>query len=386
MIRNKLYTVCSLFIGTLALSSCQGDMENFDNKAYINASTKVNTILVKGSITEDERSIEAAIAKKANRDISITYKVDPSLLKKYNEAYYDHAMILPEGHYEIPEPTTIIKAGSVRSRAIVVKFKKINELDRDVIYVLPVTIANADIDILESSRTTFFVFKGAALINVVADMEANNLHIDQWAKPEVVNNLSAITLEALIRARNFDRLISTVMGIEGSFLIRLGDAGFPSNQIQVATTRGNFPDRDSNKGLPLNEWVHIAVTYDNQTKDIKIYVNGKSQSEGKLSLGSISLGKNGVDGFYIGRSYEDARFLAGEISECRIWNRALTADEIAAPNHFYEVSPQSDGLVAYWKCNEGSGSIIKDETGNGNDLKAKNPIKWTSVSLPAKAK
>ena len=386
MKQYKLYTLCSLFMGVLALNSCQSDLENFDNKAYINASTKVNTILVKGSITEDERSIEAALAKKADKDITITYKVDPSLLNKYNEAYYDHAVILPEGHYEIPEPTTVIKAGSVRSRAVTVKFTKIDELDRDVIYVLPVTIANADINILESSRTTYFVFKGAALINVVADMEANNLHIDQWAKPEVVNNLSAVTIEALIRARNYDRLISTVMGIEGSFLIRLGDAGFPSNQIQVATSRGNFPERDSNKGLPMNEWVHIAVTYDSQTRDIKIYVNGKSQSEGKLSLGSVSLGKNGVDGFYIGRSYEDSRFLAGEISECRIWNRALAAEEIAAPNHFYEVNPHSAGLVAYWRCNEGSGSTIKDETGNGNDLKAKNPIKWTAVSLPAKAK
>lgn len=386
MKQYKLYTAYSLLICTLALNSCQSDLENFDNKAYINASSKVNTILVKGTITEDERNIEAALAKKAEKDITITYRVDPALLNKYNEAYYDHAVILPEGHYEIPEPTTVIKAGSVRSRAVTVKFTKIDELDRDVIYVLPVTIANADINILESSRTTYFVFKGAALINVVADMEANNLHINQWAKPEVVNNLSEVTIEALIRVRNFDRMISTVMGIEGNFLVRIGDANFPSNQIQVATQNGNFPASDKNKGLPLNEWVHIAMTYDSQTRDIKIFVNGKSQSEGKLSLGAISLGENGKDGFYIGRSYEDSRFLAGEISECRIWNRALTADEIVAPNHFYEVNPKSDGLVAYWRCNEGSGSTIKDETGNGNDLQAKNPVKWTTVSLPAKAK
>lgn len=383
MKRYKLYSVCSLFIGAFALNGCQNDMENFDNKTYIDANSKVNTILVKGAITNDERTIVAALAKKENTDITITYKVDTLLTKQYNEIYYDNAVALPKGHYEIPEPTTLIKAGSVLSRPVTVKFKNINELDRDVVYVLPVTIESANIGVLESAKTTYYVFKGAALINVVADMEANNLHVDKWAKPEVVNNMSAVTIEALIRARNFDRLISTVMGIEGRFLVRIGDAGFPSNQIQVSTSSGNFPDRDSNKGLPLNEWVHIAVTYDSQTRDVKIYVNGKSQSEGKLSYGPVSLGE---DGFYIGRSYEDARFLAGEISECRIWNRALTANEIAAPNHFYEVNPQSNGLVAYWRCNEGSGSTIKDETGNGNDLRAKNPIKWTAVSLPAKSK
>ena len=60
-------------------------------------------------------------------------------------------------------------------------------------------------------------------------------------------------MEALIRARNFDRKISTVMGIEGYFLIRIGDAGFPPNQIQIATSDGNFPNADSNKGTTYKQ-------------------------------------------------------------------------------------------------------------------------------------
>lgn len=383
MKQNKVF-LYGLLLGALTLGGCQSDMEKFDNQTYINADSKTNTILVKGTVTNEARTLQAALAKKETKDIHITYKVDASLVAKYNMAYYDQAVMLPEGHYELPETQTVIKAGSVRSQPITVKFNAINELDRDVVYVLPVTIAEANISILESSRTTYFIFKGAALINVVADMEANNLHIDTWAKPEVVNNLSALTLETLIRARNFDRQISTIMGIEGYFLIRIGDAGFPSNQIQIATTKGNFPDGDSNKGLPVNEWVHVALTYDSSNGALILYVNGKVQAETTKNLGQINLGVNDKDGFYIGRSYEDGRFLAGEFSECRIWNRALTAEEIAAPTHFYEVDPKSDGLVAYWKCNEGSGSEIKDATGNGNHLKAKNPIVWTPVSLPAK--
>lgn len=384
MKRYKLYLVSAMALAACSMSSCQDNAESFENKAYINASSKVNTLLVKGTVTDDERTIEAALARPESRDITLTYKVEPNLLQKYNQAFYSNAVILPEGHYEIAEPKCTIKAGSVRSQAVKVHFSKINELDRDLVYVLPVTIADANINVLESSRTTYFVFKGAALINVAADMEANNLHIDKWAKPEVVNNMSEMTMEVLIRARNYDRMISTVMGIEGSFLIRLGDAGFPSNQIQVATRNGNFPSADSNKGLPLNEWTHVALTYSSTTGKLIVYVNGKVQSEGSKSLGKINLGVDGNDGFYIGRSYEDSRFFAGEFTECRIWNRALTAEEINAPIHFYEVNPKSDGLVAYWKCNEGVGSEIKDETGNGNNLKAKNPIKWSPVSLPAK--
>ncbi|GLL55308.1 hypothetical protein KUBF_29700 [Bacteroides finegoldii] len=35
-------------------------------------------------------------------------------------------------------------------------------------------------------------------------------------------------------------------------------------------------------------------------------------------------------GFWIGYSYEAARYLDGDICECRIWNRVLTAEEIQA--------------------------------------------------------
>lgn len=384
MKRYQLYLVSAL-LATTAFTGCQDDSESFENKAYIHGSSKVGSVLLKGNVTNDSRTIQAAIAQPAAQDITITYRVDPSLVDTYNAAFYDKAIVLPAAHYELPEPQAHITAGSVRSTEVTVYFKDLNQLNRELVYVLPVTIDNANIGILESARTTYYVLKGAALINVVADIEENYLHIDTWAKPAVVNNLSQITMEALIRARNYDRQISTIMGIEGKFLIRLGDAGFPSNQIQIASSR-NFPSADSNKGLPTNEWVHIALTYDSSNGEMKIYVNGKVQSEGINNVGKVNLGTNGKDGFYIGRSYADERFLAGEISECRIWNKVRTKEEIA--DNAYEVATDAEGLVAYWKCNEGGGNVVKDQTSNGNDLTAKSgtSLKWTPVSLPAMGK
>ncbi len=369
----------SLFLAAGLLLGCQDD-GNYDNKAYIHTDSKVNSILIKGNIVNEERTIQVALAKPEKTDIKLTCQADPSLVDTYNVAYYDKAVLLPAGHYELSTGEVTINAGSVRSTDIKIYFKDINKLDRNQIYVLPVSIGDANIAILESSRTTYYVFKGAALINVVADIEENYLHVDQWKTPGVVNNLSQLTMEALIRCRNYDRLISTVMGIEGKFLIRLGDAGFPSNQIQIATEYGNFPNADSNKGLPVNQWIHVALTYDSSNGELKVYVNGNVQSEGTKSMGNVNLGINGVDGFYIGRSYEDSRYLAGEISECRIWNVVRTKDEIAG--NPYEVDPASEGLVAYWKCDEGSGSTVKDHTANGNHLTAKKAIKWTPVVLP----
>ena len=359
---------------------CDGSDDDFDNKVYVSSSSKTSESLVKAGVNDVEKSIQAAIAKPSMQDIIVNYNIDPALVATYNLAYYDNAEMLPAENYSLPENTVSITAGNVLSKEIKVLFKDLSQLDREIVYVLPVSMDSEDIEVLESARTLYYVIKGAALINVVADIEENYLTVN-WTNPDVCNNLSQLTMEALVRISNFDRMISTVMGIEGQFLIRLGDAGFPSNQIQVATSNGNFPDGDSNKGLPTNEWVHIALTYDSATGEMIVYVNGSKQSETTKSLGDVNLGQGGTSGFCIGRSWADERYLAGEISECRIWNVVRSKEDIAA-NPYY-VDPASEGLVAYWKFDDESALSVQDHTGNGNNAVANSTLRWTPVTLPA---
>ena len=71
------------------------------------------------------------------------------------------------------------------------------------------------------------------------------------------------------------------------------------------------------------------------------------------------------------------------MGEVRLWNKALTSEEIASENHFYKIDPASDGLVAYWKFDDNmKGKIVKDYTGNGFDLKTEREVNWQSVALP----
>lgn len=100
----------------------------------------------------------------------------------------------------------------------------------------------------------------------------------------------------------------------------------------------------------------------------------------------------------MGYSYDANRDTHGLMTEIRIWNKALTADEINAPNHFYTVDPNSEGLFSYWKFVEGEGSTVADATGKGNPLygevditKQSNGdnsgpagIDWVEVALPDK--
>lgn len=367
---------------------------HFDNKLYISAAAFTDEMLIKNAVSGYSRDITVGIPSPVAGDIKAEIGAAPDLLDRYRMAYYDtDAELLGEEFYLIENPQTRIPAGSVTSIPVTVKFRDTNLLDREKRYVLPVTILSSDgMEILESARTLYFLFKGSALINVVADLNDQAYASPSWSgNADVANGLKQFTLEALINANKLDKMISTVMGIEDHFLIRLGDAGVPANQIQVATKRGNRTN--ANLQLEPKRWYHLAVTFDDG--DIKVYLDGEEKLSGTVSMSSVDLGvKHNVgdeneDGvgerfFWVGYSYDSKRCFDGKMSEVRIWNRALTVEEINAPDHFYSVDADAEGLVSYWKFDEddrASGSIA-DHTVNGNDMYVVNTIKWHDVTLP----
>lgn len=381
MKRNIIYITLAL-LSTAFFNSCSDDDGTFDNKLF-NSSAPMSTTFLKPGLIENEQYIEASIAQPVDYDVTVSYKADETLVDTYNKAYYDNAIMMPSGTYDIPKPSLTIPAGSVVSTKLAIKFSKLNELDTKQTYVLPVTISEANIDVLNSAKTTYYVFKGAALINVVADMENNFLQpVDlKWANPAPLSFLETLTLEALVNIRSFEKnnAVTSIMGIEGTFLIRVGDIGIPRNQIEVVMPYDRKV-HGSDAGIPDNKWVHIAVTFKKNEK-LKIYVDGELNGEGDAHSGEITF-TDGGGGFYIGRSYDNSRYIEGSISECRIWDVVRTQEEIA--NNIYSVDPDTPGLVAYWKCDEGEGSRVKDHTANGNDLVSSAPIKWNPVSLPLK--
>lgn len=222
-----------------------------------------------------------------------------------------------------------------------------------------------------------------------------------WNDPAPVTNMKAFTLEALVNPTvvRYSGSLSTIMGIEGKFLVRLGDVGIPWYQVQVCWDSGksgywgNIEGKLSNSNMKvnLNEWTHIAVTFGEGT--VKVFINGEEKGSTTTNVpASVNFGITHNDEqapqgqqitrcFWVGYSYESTRDFQGMMSELRIWNRALTADELANEARRYSVDPKSEGLVTYWKCDEGQGDVIKDHTSYRNDL-ASDGLKWEPVSLP----
>jgi len=127
---------------------------------------------------------------------------------------------------------------------------------------------------------------------------------------------------------------------------------------------GNGDDNLEYDDIPADVWLHHAVV---KTGDqLTYYRNGIAASSGTftqpldvpqpLFFGGDNEGSEGEN-------------WAGLMSDVSIYNRALSAGEIMflADLRAVPVDPGTDGLLAWWACDEGEGGIVADISGNGRD-------------------
>lgn len=389
---NKIFGI-AVSVAVLSLAGCTTEKQkmeehHFDNRLYINTSAASEEILVKaGGSLNIERQLTVGTALQVDNEVTGRFVADASLLGEYKAAFYDEeAVLFPAEKCELENAEFTIDPGTVVSSPVTVHFNGLETLDRETVYVMPVAIRDVKgIEVLDSKTAVYYVFKGAALINVVANLNENKAWPD-FNNDAKFNNLSTFTFEAYVRPNSFNHMISTLMGIEGGFLLRFGDAGVPADQLQVACS-SNFTNSDMK--IETGKWSHVAVTFDNGL--ITVYINGSNKGSKQIGTRSYSFGTyhNNEDGgqprcFWIGYSYNDDRFFDGDIAEARIWNIALTEEQINEPNHFFVVDPASDGLISYWKFDEGTGNVIKDYSSSGYNLTCQKNPTWNKVSLPEK--
>ena len=123
---------------------------------------------------------------------------------------------------------------------------------------------------------------------------------------------------------------------------------------QNTNSFGTFVQND----IPINEWCFVACTWDgNQSK---IYVNDNLINSQNLT-GTIEPDNNPVS-IGLQKAGNLNNHFKGKIDEVRIYNRALTTNEI---NILYGVS--NTRIVSNWTFTEMGGSSLVDHSGNGNN-------------------
>jgi PKD repeat protein len=149
----------------------------------------------------------------------------------------------------------------------------------------------------------------------------NQVTVKDSASLDLTNGL---TLEAWVNPKTSTRGRTVILKEKpGGAVYNLyssEDAHLPLASVFV----GDYRIISSKSQLPLNQWSHLATTYDGKYQ--RLYVNGKEVASRaqtgsiQTSGGALKIGGNGIWG----------EWFSGAIDEVRIYNRALAVSEIQA--------------------------------------------------------
>lgn len=392
-------TIAALFSFARCDNKDYSNASPFDNVVYLDAAKlkNISNFTFNRTIETGRQVVSAQLARPAGNNIDVGIKADPSLISDYNARLGTNYPMLDAKYYKLSAQQTVIPQGDITSSPVTIDFSGLTDLDIDASYLLPVTIdqVSGGMKILGGSKSICYVVRRSSAITTAVSLKNNYFEVPGFdagsPTADVVNNMTQLTYEAIIRVNNFNdessmKEISSIMGIEQYCLFRIGDAGFPRQQLQFASPGENkFPNADNSKLLQPAEWYHVAVVYDTEQKTAVIYVDGQEQSRitdygtgEPVDLGKQIRGEDFM--FKIGHSYGDpgdmTRQLDGEICEVRVWNVARSQQEIFDNMYNIEDPTNTPGLQAYWKFNEGEGDVAKDYTENGNDAKAYTSATW----------
>jgi len=141
-----------------------------------------------------------------------------------------------------------------------------------------------------------------------------------------------------------------------------GIASSSSYWIYWINTSNGRQTRSVSHGNQLNMWHQVVLTYNQDTGDMKFYVDGVLKDTYNLGAGTAIAWGSGA----LRISHPPNYAIYGRIMCARIYNRALSDSEIQR-NYQNPESPVTRGLVLWLKMDEGVGTKVYDYSGNGNN-------------------
>lgn len=209
-------------------------------------------------------------------------------------------------------------------------------------------------------RNFFLTFDGNDTITTQDQLfknTQNTFTIEFWAKPESTREVDKESRKGISRTIGQRFAITPVFGA-----IEEGNSSRAGVGVSVGTNGVSVYEHTTDHLVAtlvfetvINDWTHIAVVYAN--KKSSLYINGKLVKKGLISRKKF-LVPSGIFG-----GVEPYGFYIGSLSEIRIWETARTELQIQA-NKSIELNGNEDGLLGYWKMDEGAQAIIHDSTKN----------------------
>lgn len=361
---NKIKNIGMMLAAFLMLFASCKEADELVNVVYMTGTEKttLSRLTIDGPT---EMGISATCTEKVGSDVKVSFSIDNSLVDGYNAEKGTTYKVMPEGTCKLSSNESVIKAGGNVSEAVMFLLTSTEGMEDGVSYLVPIKLTGADkYQVLESCRTLYLVVNRTIVTNALSLSGRTRFWVPKFTEDASLASLSKISMECRVKVNSFcdyDPYISSIMGIEydENFLMRFGDVTIDKDQLQITAKDQVAPSMH----FETDKWYHLAVVFDGN--HFYVYVDGELIATKQATRGPVNLYDGGE--FNFGYSY-NGRYLDGAISEARVWTKALSQVEIQE-NMCY-VSPDSEGLLAYWRFNEGKGNVSKDCTGHGYDAES----------------
>ncbi|KPA17887.1 Pentaxin, partial [Candidatus Magnetomorum sp. HK-1] len=209
------------------------------------------------------------------------------------------------------------------------------------------------------------------------DFDGTDDYIDL---PDNVWFYNDFTVEAWVYYRSYgtwDRLIDIGAGeASNNIIIALSNS---SQYLTFQIYNGNSgTEVISPEKVPLNQWVHIAVTSSGSVGNI--YINGRLVATNSSMNQAYNVSRSNA---YIGKSNWSNPYGNFILDEFRIWDVARTQSQIRQ-NICQKLSGNETGLVLYFNFDTSSGTTVFDLSGNDRhgSLKNMENSDWITSGAP----
>lgn len=386
MIKFTKYIV--LGIALAAFAGCNdAKLSTIDNGVYIEEAAPSNTFgqQIEAQLVDEgdvKKALTIRLVRAIDQDVTVTLDIDQQLIEDYNKQYKASYELLPE-KFRSFEHTVTIPAGEVSAPVINLTIQPFTTPNNEA-YAIPIRITSVTgpIGLVGNANHILYLLtspnKQKAIILKLSNKTSlsfkNEIPVTQW------------TIEYWIK---FDNITGKPTGdwvglANKSFREKIfpGNAApisfngillryWPQGVKQIAPVLqcqldGNY--FDSEEFWYPDTWYHIAYTYDGST--ISLYKDGtlnNSKADSRdFTFNTISLAQS------FGRNMQV------EYAQIRLWSKYLTENAIQE-GMSRQISGDSDGLIGYWKCDEGKGNVLKDHSSNGNDITIKGTPGWSKL-------
>lgn len=377
----------SLSISLLVLLSGCNDAEysTLNNQLFL-AETGTSANAFKKVTIDEEGATVSATARVSNpvdQDVKVRFVVDASILEKFNARNSTSYAPLPTSHYSLSETEVVVKKGESIAPAINIAIEALSKelIDSGNQFALPIKVELAEGDnicLLEGANSIIYVVDQVIISSVPVlgtDPATRRYHSAAAALKEDIT-LREWTVEMRVNMNGFRKNNQALFGAWGpgsELYIRFGDAGTPYNTLQVKfglEGSGNAFSR-SNTEFEPNKWYHVAVTYDGT--NITLYVDGVKDVDTDNLKGKTTVISEKIQ---VASSGSEWFVNSCMMQELRVWNVCRTQQQVA--NNAHTVNPKTEGLIMYWKMNEGEGNLLHNSVEGAPNLVVEpdTPIRW----------